>query len=131
MSENNRKSVIISKKNYKVVKLFQPHVSVEVFNNTSSPIIKITEDKLRCYLLIYYTKIEKQKDWITPLSVFMSLTFSLVTSEFKNFLSISKVIWNAVFIVFTMITFCWFLYALKSRKNKETVDMLISEIKRG
>ena len=101
-------------------------------NNTKSDLIEITEDKLENILLKHLNKLKKSQSWITPISLFITILVVLLTTEFKEFLSLSKEIWKATFLISLVITFIWALKgiynAIKCYK-KNTIDFLIGQIK--
>lgn len=106
--------------------------NIQEFNNTSLGLIHITEEKLENILLKNEKTLTAKKMWVTPLSIFISCGLSLVTNEFKNFLSFSSDTWTAVFIIATFISFIWFICSsIKSFKmrNKGGIDDIMECIK--
>lgn len=104
----------------------------EVHTNTKSNLIEITEDKLENILLKHLNKLNKVKGWLTPFSLFVTILVILLTATFKEFASLEKEVWNAVFVITLIITLIWTIIsgyqALKCRKNT-TIKFLIKEIK--
>lgn len=101
-------------------------------NNTKSDLIEITEDKLENILLKHLSKLKKAQSWLTPLSLFVTILIVLLTTEFKEFLTIGKDVWNAVFIVSLLLTFGWMIkgiYDAIKCSGKNTIEYLINQIK--
>ena len=104
----------------------------QVRTNTRSDLNEITEDKLENILLKYLGKLNKVRGWLTPLSLCITILIVLLTAEFKEFIGITKEIWNAVFILALIVTIIWTLIstyqAIICSKNS-TISFLINEIK--
>ena len=84
-------------------------------------------------ILIKFLKDFKDSSgWLTPLSIFLTILIVHLTANFKEFLSISKDIWCAVFYIGLVISFIWFfnkaLFAYRNR-NKIQIEYLINKIK--
>lgn len=101
-------------------------------NNTKSDLIEITEDKLENILLKHLHKIQKGQSWLTPLTLFLTVLIVLLTSEFKDFIGIKKEVWNAVFLLTSLISFVWLIVTIvKAIKHTKTssLENLINQIK--
>lgn len=104
----------------------------EVRSNVKSDLIEITEDKLENILLKHLKKVTTTKNWITPLSIFITVLIVLLTAEFKEFLDLEKEVWKAIFII---ILICSFIYLIITiiraiiHSNKSSITYLIEEIK--
>lgn len=96
----------------------------------SQSIIVTTEDKLRLKLQTYLTSVEKTKEWIAPFSLLVSLSLSLVTADFKT-LFFSAEMWNAFFLIATMISAGWLIFSLRQAFKSYSLDFLIEQIKSG
>ena len=104
----------------------------EVCSNTKTDFIEITEDKLENILIKFVNDLKSSIVWSTPLSIFITILIVLLTAEFKDFLSISKDVWQAIFYLILGVSFFWFVYAVyKAVKNKDKVKIenLIRKIK--
>ncbi len=109
--------------------MIQQLVSVEkVSLNLSQSVVVTTEDKLRLKLQIHLSETERSKEWIAPLSILVSLTLTLLSADFKNFF-LSADTWNAIFIMSTITSAGWLLFALKRAFCSRSIDSLIEEIK--
>jgi len=104
----------------------------QVCSNTKTDFIEITGDKLEIILMKYLKDLKDSSGWLTPLSLFLAILIALLTSSFKDFLTISKDIWLAVFYLSLFISFVWLLYKVYlniKNKKKIKIDFLIKTIK--
>lgn len=99
-----------------------------VYENINQVIIITTEDKLKLCLRDHILCVEKNKDWIAPLSTFISFVLALISSDFKDFVFL-KTTWLFIFETFSVLSFVWFLVSLRYVFQKRTIEMLISDIK--
>lgn len=102
------------------------------FYNTDQSLIHITEDKLRVILYEHKEKNNQFYSWTTPLGIFVSCLLATITSTFGDIWGIPASTWEAIFIICTVGTGIWFIYAgicalcnIKGRK----IDDLIEKIK--
>lgn len=104
----------------------------QVIINTKSDLIEITEDKLENILIKYIDKVKKTFNWLTPLSLFLTILIVLLTAEFKTFIGIDKTVWNAFFLLSLIFTGLWTIksgyYAIKCSKES-TIEKLLQQIK--
>lgn len=102
------------------------------WTNTKSDLIEITEDKLENILIKHLHKLDKAKGWLTPLSLFVTILIVLLSTEFKQFLSIEKEVWEAIFVIGSFATLIWTFYsgyqAYNCSKNT-SIRFLIEQIK--
>ena len=104
----------------------------QICSNTKSDFIEITDDKLENILIKFLRDFKNASGWLTSLSVFLTILIVNLTADFREFLSISKEIWCALFIVALFFSFFWCCYkaiiAFKKR-NKIKIENLIRLIK--
>jgi hypothetical protein len=104
----------------------------QVCSNKKTDFIEITEDKLENILIKFLKDLKNASGWLTPLSLFLTILVANLTSNFKDFLSISKEIWCAIFYLGLFLSFIWFLYKLIwviKNRNKVKIESLINKIK--
>lgn len=100
--------------------------------NTKSDLIEITEDKLENILLKNHKYLEIKSSYINPLSLFSTFLLAKLTSNFKDFIGISKNTWEAIFIIGIILTFVWLAYTMfriKTNWDKSSLDYLLKIIK--
>lgn len=102
------------------------------YTNINQGFIHITEDKLKVILLEHLDKNSQFYSWTTPLGIFVSCLLATITSTFEDMWGIPASTWDAIFIICTVGTGIWFIYAgicalcnIKGRK----IDDLIEKIK--
>lgn len=104
----------------------------QTISNTRSNLIEKTEDKLENVLLKHEKETSKAVSWITPLALLLTILIVFLTATFKDFLSINKDVWQAVFILGFVATIVWTIVsgfnAIKFR-NERSVECLINKIK--
>lgn len=104
------------------------------YTNISQGIITITEDKLKVILLEHKEKNNTFYSWTTPLGMFVSFLLATITANFENTWGIPANTWQAIFIICTIITAIWLVYAIvcaiKGRRGRK-LDELIKLIKNG
>lgn len=104
----------------------------QVCSNTKTDFIEITEDKLENILIKFLSDLRKSSGWLTPLSIFITILITNLTADFKEFLSVSKDIWCAIFYLALGLSFVWFIIkgisAIKNRR-KTKIEYLINKIK--
>ena len=100
-------------------------------SNVKSDLIEITHDKLENILLKHLNCLKYRREWIAPLSIFITLLITLCTVTFNDF-GLKAEVWKSIFIVCGFITFIWFIYniyqLIKNWKST-TIDSLIDKIK--
>jgi len=104
-----------------------------VYSNTQSNLIEITEDKLENTIIKFIDKYVKANSWLTPFSIFVSIIITMLTSEVnKNLLGISKEIWNAIFVISSIVSAVWLIISIINYirfRNETKIETLICKIK--
>lgn len=99
-------------------------------DNVKSDTIRITEDKLFRKLEGCIPCLSHKNDWIGALGIFVSITLTLFTTNFKDTFGLSSKEWALLFKIADGLAFLYFAYtAYKSYKNTMTVDDVIKAIK--
>ena len=101
----------------------------EVHENTSTELITITADKLKIILLEHLGKTEISKNWHTPLSLLVTIVLVFCSAQFKEAFYLSAEAWKAIFVIAGIASLIWFICALLSLKNYETLEDVIKIIK--
>lgn len=100
------------------------------YQNTSQDIIAITEDKLRLILNDYEKDAKIKVDWFTPLGLSLTILATLLTTDFHEFVGLSKDVWNAMFIFLFILSCLFSLYRVVSCiKKKMTINDVIERAK--
>ena len=103
------------------------------FENVSTNIIEITEDKLKNILLDYRHNLALIIGWGAPLSILISAIATLSTASFNSTLGIEPEVWNALFILLIIGSGIWLiviLISLISKRELITVNHVIEKIKK-
>ena len=122
--KNNTKNMAIDQEAFsdKIVNIENIHI------NTAQNIIVTTEDKLRLHWLDHLSVIERKKEWITPLSILITIIAVLITADFKNFL-LKPDTWKSVFIISGFVSFVWLANSLKFALRKYSIENFIELLK--
>lgn len=103
-----------------------------VHKNVKQELILLTEDKAELCLLKNRDYLTAKKEWLIPLSIFLTLLTSLITTEkFKNIIFDSSV-WIAIYVISAFVSFVWLICAVKkawSNRKKGNIDSIIRELK--
>jgi hypothetical protein len=104
-------------------------ISELYLTNLPQDVISTTEDKVRLVLSDYLKKMEKKKGFLTPMSLLISFTLTLMMSGFKDW-GLSADTWRAIFIIGDIIFFGWLVYALIQSFQSMKMDEVIAELKK-
>ena len=100
----------------------------KVHTNVSQELIQVTEDKLQLILVQHSFSLTKREAWIPPLSLLIPILTTLMTARFENYI-FTAVLWQAIYIVASIISGLWLLKVLIYRPGKKTVGEIVNEIK--
>ncbi len=122
----------IDKRN--LLKMEEVTDEISVIKNIRSTIICVTEDKLELLLKEFCSDIEKKREFVTPLSLILTIIATLTTATFKDTMLISASVAQAIFIIVLVICFGWLIKSiingLKSLK-KTDIKTVIDKISGG
>ena len=103
-----------------------------IYKNVNQDIIITTEDKMKLVLLNTREVLTVQREWWTPFGLLLTFIASLVTTDFKDALGLTKDTWMAIFIILTSFSIVWLIIALnKLYKNRgqDNLDIIIKKFK--
>ncbi|MCA9370877.1 MAG: hypothetical protein KC680_02875 [Candidatus Peregrinibacteria bacterium] len=100
---------------------------VGIHQNTNQRLIIVTQDKTLLTLKRNIARLGK-KEWIAPLSTLSTIMIALITSNFKRALGLGPAEWRAIFIVCGIISFGWFMGAMKRSMSSKSFHEVISDI---
>lgn len=101
-------------------------------SNIKSDFIEITHDKLENILLKHLHHLKYRREWVAPLSIFITLLITILTVTFNDFFGLKAEEWKSIFIICAFLTFIWLIYSiilLIKYWNSTTIDSLINKIK--
>lgn len=105
-----------------------------VYPNYSQEFIITTADKLKIFLMEYQEALKARTDWITPLGILLALIPTLVAAEFRQFLGLTPSVWQAIFIIGSIVCFVWLIRAIYLSVRlyeKSSIDYIIEQIKKS
>jgi hypothetical protein len=106
--------------------------NLTIHKNVKQEIIITTADKIKLVLINTKEALSSQRDWWTPSGLLISFITTLLTSEFKETVGLSKDFWQAIFVLLSLLSFIWLLktlWRLKKNWDKDNVDTIIEQIK--
>lgn len=86
---------------------------ITMVKNIDAKVVLIYEDKLELILNDYCKKVETKGDYITPLSLILSIATTLFTSTFSDKILDARV-WEGLFWIALVINIIWFIKSLIS-----------------
>ena len=104
-------------------------ISELYLTNLPQDVITTTEDKVRLTLGDYLKKMEKKRSWLTPMSLMISFTLTLMMSGFRDW-GLSADTWKAVFILGDIAFFIWLVYSVIESFRSVKIDDVIVELKK-
>lgn len=97
---------------------------ISVTKNIRSTIICVTEDKLELLLKEFCSDVEKKREFVTPLSLILTIIATLTTATFKDTRLMSASVAQALFIIVLVICFGWFIKSfISSVKSSKKTDI--------
>jgi hypothetical protein len=97
--------------------------------NLGGHIISTTEDKVRLAVLTHLARIEDKREWVAPCSLLISIVAAFVTADFKTALNVPATTWQALFILFGILSAIWLARALVKRFRSPSVDDFVDALK--
>jgi len=97
-------------------------------------VITTTSDKIRICLMNYDSEYKSKNRWQTPLGVLLALIPSLVAAEFKDFLGLSASVWQAIFVVGSILCAAYLVHSLRLAykfRSAGDIECLIKKLKNG
>ncbi|MNL37416.1 hypothetical protein D3C87_1595590 [compost metagenome] len=99
-------------------------VPVESFSvNTAQRLIYITEDRLQLRLQDYQNDLEKRRDWLTPMGIFLTIISTLSTATFNDVWSIKASTIEMVFMASAIVTGLWTARSLVERFKTKGISI--------
>lgn len=102
----------------------------DVQSNLGQIIIISTEDKIELCLMKHLKDLENKRNWITPLGLFLTVTLTFLTTDFKDWV-VSKETWQAIFIIAGIIFLVWLIVSTVKAWQSKTVKEILEEIKKS
>ena len=102
-----------------------------IHKNIGQEIVLTTVDKVRICLMTNRDYLTAQREWLTPLGLFLSLLTTLVAAEFKSII-FKPDIWFAIYLVGSILTFVWLCGSACRAwgvRGQGTVDSIVNELK--
>ncbi len=101
-----------------------------VHKNLKQEVVVTTIDKIRICLMQNKERLTVKNGWIAPLGILITLVATLFSTNFKTFIFKAEV-WQAVYIIGTLITVVWLIVSIKKawpNRDYDSVDAIISEL---
>ena len=102
----------------------------QLYLNVSQRVIVTTEDKIKLCLGKHFKNVEKKREWLTPLSLLVTIIIVFATSNFKAYI-LSAATWEAIFVILGIVCFAWFILTIKNAFQNIKIENIIDELKLG
>ena len=99
-------------------------------NNVSSDIIRITEDKLRLKVANYEKSVAHCYDWVGAVGIIVTLSLSLLTTDFKDRFCVKAETWGAIFFIILIAAIVYGIYTIIKAFKRKSIDVFISDLKK-
>lgn len=102
-----------------------------VHKSLDQEVVVTTVDKVRLCLLKNQECLRAKREWVTPLSLLLTLLAALFATEFKDF-GLAAAVWEAAFVLGAGASFVWLLFAGgKAWRNRPIggIEQIVSELK--
>jgi hypothetical protein len=102
-----------------------------VHKNLGQEIVVTTVDKVRLCLMMNRDSLTAQKEWLTPLGIFLALLTTLVAADFREFIFKPNV-WTAIYVIGSLISLVWLCtsgYKAWKNRSKGSIDAIVEELK--
>ena len=96
--------------------------------NTDQQVIITTEDKIKISLEKHKKSLENKQSWIAPLGILFTISATLATTEFKDFILDANT-WGAIFVISGVINIVWLLWSIKGVIKNTQLEDIISSLK--
>jgi hypothetical protein len=102
-----------------------------VHANYSQEIIQINSDRAYRYLIDWKMKLESSADLIGRLSLFSTLSLTLLTADFKDRFGVNKGHWEAICLALMMVSLLWLGKTLWGAlfNRPESVERMVEKFK--
>ena len=101
----------------------------KTYSNLDQEVVEITTDRLRIILTNYINEYGKAQNWMTALGLLITILATLLTASFKEVFGVKADAWQAVFIVFLIISGIWLVKSLLKLYSLKGLEDILNEIK--
>ena len=81
-------------------------------DNTRQAVIRVTEDKLRYYLMEFCQHAAVRNSWLTPFSLLVAIITTFATTNFIGRWGLSADSWAAIFAILGLLSLIWLVLSL-------------------
>lgn len=102
-----------------------------VHKNIGQEVIVTTVDKVKICLMENRECLSAQKEWVTPLSLFIALVTTLAAADFREFV-FEPAVWQAIYILSSLVTFFWTLDKVRAAwtlRSKASIETIVTSLK--
>ena len=102
-----------------------------IHKNVDQEILVTTVDKIKICLMEHRDCLVAKSEYVTPLSLFLTLVTTLAAASFRDFV-LPSAVWQAVYFICTGLAFYWLLRAVYhawSNRKHGSINELVAALK--
>lgn len=104
----------------------------EVFTNTDSNLIAITDDKLRNIISRHLSIASRQNDWVGLSGILITIVLSIITCKFSDILGITNSgVFLLAFFVLSAFLIAFFLFKSLCNRERTNTEKMLEDIKKN
>ncbi len=102
-----------------------------ILTGTKREVIFLDTNKVKLILLQKYGEFKAQREWMTPVGIFLTILLALLTTKFQKTFGIDAYTWQAIFLICAVICFGWSIitiYKAVKYAGSNTVDSIMADL---
>lgn len=102
-----------------------------IHKSLEQEVVVTTVDKVRLCLMANQDCLRARREWVTPLSLLLTVLAALFATDFKEFV-LAAAVWEAIFVLGAAASFVWLVIAgANAWRNRSLggVERIVSELK--
>lgn len=102
--------------------------SSNIVMNVRTDYVVTTRDKIEIVLRKQLPLFLRRHAWVAPLSLLIGLIASIVTSDFQDFMGLSKDVWSTTFVIGAILAFVWLVRNVMLLRGTVDLDGVLEAV---
>lgn len=102
--------------------------SLTYHTNVQEKVVTITESKIKICLMECLDNMRERGSWKTPVGIAGTIIITLITTDFKDALNLTKEVWEAIFIIGCILSVIWSAVEILKQPKKMTVETILTQL---